>query len=468
MKRAKYDLIVIGSGPAGEKGAAKAAYYKKKVALVEEARNYGGAVASSGVPGKAMRETALFLSGFGQRDLHGLTLAYDGTLNVEELLHRGRAVSQALDHWVGENLDRHHVDVHHGRASFVDAHTVRVEGAAGATLLEGDVILIATGSAPRRPPMIPFGAPGVYDSDTILRMERLPRSLTVVGGGAVGCEYACLFKVLGLDEVRLVHHRERMLGFADEEISAMLSKAMESLGIEFYAPDAVEQVDAGSALTVRLRSGQRFESEAFLVAVGRRSNVASLALENAGVELDAHGQLLVNENFQSNVPHIYAAGDVVGERALASTAMEEGRKAMGHAFDLKHASGVGPLLPIGVWTIPEISMVGQTEQGLRAQGVPHIVGRWRYDANPRGMLIGERWGLLKLIFSWPEEKLLGVHVIGDNACEVIAAGLVAMTLGATCSTFIDTCFNYPSLSDLYKYAAYDALGRLDRGEVYRP
>ncbi len=221
-------------------------------------------------------------------------------------------------------------------------------------------------------------------------------------------------------------------------------------------------------MTVQLRSGQQLESEAFLVAVGRRSNVASLALDNAGVELDEHGQLLVNEHFQSNVPHIYGAGDVVGEHALASTAMEEGRKAMGHAFDLKYASGVGPFLPIGVWTIPEISMVGQTEQGLRAQGVAHVVGRWRYDANPRGMLIGERWGLLKLLFSWPDEKLLGVHVIGDNACELIAAGLVAMTLGATCSTFIDTCFNYPSLSDLYKYAAYDAMGRIDRGEAYRP
>ena len=211
---------------------------------------------------------------------------------------------------------------------------------------------------------------------------------------------------------------------------------------------------------------ERFEAEALLAALGRRSNVGALRLENAGVRLDEQGQLLVNEHFQTNVPHIYAAGDVIGGYALSSTAMEEARMAMVHAFDLKYKSGVSPFLPIGVWTIPEISMVGETEQGLRAKGVAHVVGRWRYDANPRGVLIGERWGLLKLLFSWPDERLLGVHVIGENACELIAAGLVAMTLGATCSTFIETCFNYPSLSDLYKYAAYDAMGRVRGGDVY--
>jgi NAD(P) transhydrogenase len=468
VERATYDLIVIGSGPAGEKGAAKAAYFDKKVALVEEATGYGGAVANTGVPGKAMRETALYLSGFRQRDLHGLTLTYDDTLTVDRLMHRGRSVRQALDQWIGANLDRHHIDVHHGRATFVDAHTIRVEGATGAKLLEAGIILIATGSTPRRPATIPFGAPGVYDSDTIQLMERLPRSLVIAGGGTIGCEYACLFKVLGLDEVRVINSGERILPFADEEISSMLREAMESLGVLFHTPDSVERVEATEALTLQLRSGKHLETDALLVALGRHSNVATLGLENAGVRLDEHGQLLVNEHFQTNVPHIYAAGDVIGGHALASTAMEEGRMAMGHAFDLKYKSDVGPFLPIGIWTIPEISMVGETEQGLRAKGLAHVVGRWRYDANPRGMLIGERWGLVKLLFSLPDEKLLGVHVIGDNACELIAAGLVAMTLGATCSTFIDTCFNYPSLSDLYKYAAYDAMGRVDRGEVYRP
>ena len=468
MKRHAYDLIVIGSGPAGEKGAAQAAYFGKKVALVEEAAGYGGAVANTGVPGKAMRETALYLSGFRQRDLHGLALSYDGALTVERLMHRGRAVRQALDQWIGANLDRHQVDVHHGRAAFVDPHTVRVEAGTGSRLLEAGVILIATGSTPHRPSMFPFGEPGVYDSDTILRMERLPRSLTIAGGGAIGCEYACIFKVLGLDEVRVINSAERLLPFADEEISGMLAGAMASLGIELHTPDAVERVEAGPPLTVWLRSGKRLEGEALLVALGRRGNVSALGLEDVGVGLDEQGLILVNEHFQTSVPHIYAAGDVIGGHALSSTAMEEARVAMVHAFDLKYKPGVSPFLPVGVWTIPEISMVGETEQDLRASGVPHVVGRCRYDANPRGVLIGEHSGLLKLLFSLPEERLLGVHVIGDNACELIAAGLVAMTLGATCSTFIDTCFNYPSLSDMYKYAAYDAMGRLRRGDVYRP
>jgi NAD(P) transhydrogenase len=467
LERVAYDLIVIGSGPAGEKGAAQAAYFGKRVALVEHAPRYGGTAANTGVPGKAMRETALYLSGFGQRELHGLTLAFDGTLTVDRFMHRGRVARQVLDHWIGANLDRHHIDVHRGRATFVDPHTVKVEAETRSKLLEGGVILIATGSAPYRPSTIPFAAPAVYDSDTILRMERLPRSLTIVGGGAIGCEYACLFKVLGLDQVRVVNSDEHVLPFADHEISGTLREAMESLGIEFHIPDPVEQAEAGPPLTLRLRSGKRLQAEALLVALGRRGNLAGLGLEHAGVSLDEHGHLPVNERFQTNVSHVYAAGDVVGGHALSSTAMEQARMAMVHAFDLKYKSGLSPLLPIGVWTIPEISMVGETEQGLRAKGIPHVAGRWRYDANPRGVLIGERWGMLKLLFSLPDEKLLGVHVIGENACELIAAGLVGMTLGATCSTFID-CFNYPTLSDLYKYAAYDAMGRIRSGNVFAP
>lgn len=248
----------------------------------------------------------------------------------------------------------------------------------------------------------------------------------------------------------------------------MLRQAMGQLGVDFHVPDAVEEVETQPALTLRLRSGERLEADALLVALGRRGNVDALRLENAGVQLDEAGHLVVNAHFQTSVPHIYAAGDVIGGHGLSSTAMEEARIAMVHAFDLKYKSRVSPFLPIGVWTIPEISMIGETEQDLRARGVPHVVGRSRYDGNPRGVLIGEGAGLLKLLFSVPGEALLGVHVIGADACELIAAGLVAMTLGASCATFIDTCFNYPTLSDMYKYAAYDAMGRIQRGEVYRP
>src|SRR5262245_23210121 len=340
VKRATYDLIVIGSGPAGEKGAAKAAYFGKNVALVEEAARYGGILTNAAIPGKAMRETALYLSGFRQRDLHGLTLHYDDTLTVDRFMHRGRAVRGELDKLVGANLERHGVAVYRGRATFVDAYTLRVDGATGPRLLEASVILIATGSAPRRPPSFPFGEPGVYDADTIQQMERLPRSLAIVGGGTVGCEYACLFKVLGLDEVRLVHSGERILPFADQEISLLLGEAMGALGVQFHLADGVERAAGGSPSTLHLRSGKRLESEALLVALGRRSRVGALGLENAGVPLNEDGQLVVNEHFQTCVPHIYAAGDVVGGHALASTAIEEGRMAMDHAFPFRGSFAV--------------------------------------------------------------------------------------------------------------------------------
>ena len=469
MKTATYDLIVIGSGPGGEKGAAQAAYFGKKVALIERAPRFGGAVANTGIPGKAMRETALYLSGLRGRDLHGIRLSYDGTVTVDAFMHRGDVVREALSGWVWTNLERHHVDVYRGVASFVDAHTVKVVGPDTETLLGAERVLIATGSRPIRPATIPFDDPRVYDSDTILKMTRLPRSLTIIGGGTIGCEYACLFKVLGLDRVRVVNAGERLLPFADAEIATTLREAMRSIGVEFLMPQHVTAVDDGPIVV--LQDGRRLEAEAVLVVLGRQSNVEELELDRAGVRLTEHGQLEVNEWFQTNVPHIYAAGDVIEGLALSSTAMEQARMAMVNAFDLqhdpKHKSGIARHLPIGVWTIPEVSMVGETEESLRAKRRPYVVGRCRYQNNPRGALIGERWGLLKLVFSVPEEQLLGVHVIGENACELIASGLVGMTMGATMAHFIDTCFNYPTLSDMYKYATYDAMGNLRGGDCYR-
>ena len=239
-----------------------------------------------------------------------------------------------------------------------------------------------------------------------------------------------------------------------------MREAMESLGITFYTPDAVEQVDARSALMLRLRSGQQLESEAFLVALGRRSNVASLALEHAGVELDEHGQLLVNEHFQTNVPHIYGAGDVVGEHALASTAMEEGRKAMGHAFDLKYASGVGPFLPIGVWTIPEISMVGKTEQELTQDKVPYEIGVSKFEELAKGQMLGVDTGMLKILFHRKTRQLLGVHIFGERATEIIHIGQAVLAFGGSIDYFRDAVFNYPTMAEAYKVAGLDGLNRL--------
>ena len=467
MTAATYDLIVIGSGPAGEKGAAQAAYFGKRVALVEKASRLGGAVANTGIPEKAMRETALYLSGLRDRDLHGIQLSYDGKITVEAFMHRGRVVRDGLNEWIGANLDKHDVDIHRGAASFVDAHTVKVDGEHGTTLLQSEIILIATGSRPIQPPTISFCDSRVYDSDTILEMPRLPRSLTIIGGGTIGCEYACIFKALGLNHVRVISSADRLLSFADTELASMLHEAMSTIGVEFVMGQQVGEVAAGKVLTVGLQDGRKVETEAVLVALGRHSNVEGLEIERAGVKVNGHGQLEVNERFQTNVPHIYAAGDVIGGVSLSSTAMEEARMAMVNAFDLRYKSGIARHLPIGVWTIPELSMVGETEESLRQQKRAYVAGRSRFHQNPRGTLIGERWGLLKLLFSVPEDRLLGVHVIGENACELIAAGLIGMTMGATTGTFIDTCFNYPSLSDMYKYAAYDAMGNLQRGNYSR-
>lgn len=463
MGRVTYDLVVIGSGPAGEKGAARAAYFGKRVALVERSTAHGGAVANTGVPGKAMRETALYLSGYRKRDLHGISMQYRGVLGVHEFLHRGLQVRHALDTWIHANLERHRVTVHRGVASFVDPHTVRVDSETGTTTITGDVVLIATGSRPLALGDVPPGQPGVYDSDSILRMAAVPRSLIVIGGGAIGCEYACLFRVLEV-AVTVVDAGKVLLPAADREISAALHASMEAIGVEFRMSQRVVRIGRDLDPTVHLESGEVLAAEAVLVAVGRRGNVEDLGLERAGVAVDERGLIQVNDAFQTSAPNIYAAGDVIGGPLLASIAMEQARMAVGNAFDLERRSRAATVLPLGVWTIPEVSMVGETEEQLREQGRSYVVGRARYDSNPRGVLIGEERGLLKLLFSVPGRRLVGVHIIGEQACELIAPGNIALMMGATTETFIDACFNYPTLSDMYKYAAYDALGRLDRGE----
>jgi NAD(P) transhydrogenase len=464
MGDATYDLIVIGSGPAGEKGAARAAYFGKRVALVERSAAYGGAIANTGVPGKAMRETALYLSGYRKRDLHGISLQYHGALGVHEFLHRGLQVRHALDTWIHANLERHRVAVHRGVASFVDRHTVRVVSQLEPITITGDVILIATGSRPLALGDVPPGQTGVYDSESILRMATVPRSLVVIGGGAIGCEYACLFRVLGV-AVTVVDAGRVLLPAADREISAALHASMEAIGVEFCMPQRVVRIGSGAEPTVHLESGQVLTAEAVLVAVGRRGNVEDLMLERAGVAVDEHNLIQVNDAFQTSAANVYAAGDVIGGPLLASIAMEQARMAVGNAFGLERRSRAATVLPLGVWTIPEVSMVGETEERLREQGLPYVVGRARYDSNPRGVLIGEDRGLVKLLFSVPSRRLLGVHIVGEQACELVAPGVIGLTIGATIETFIDACFNYPTLSDMYKYAAYDALGHLDRGET---
>lgn len=455
-----YDLIVIGSGPAGEKGAARAAYEGKKVALVEASRELGGAVTSSGIPTKALRETALSISGFLHRDIYGVDLSYKEALNLQAFLYRERHVQAAAQNAVAANLEKHHIRLYVGAGSFDDAHTIRVSSASAETAISADVILIATGSRPVRPPSFPYEHPNVYDSTTILNMRKLPESLTVVGGGIVGCEFACLFGALGI-QVNLIHPQEHLFPFVDHEISYRLLDSMREMGLNLYLCDRVESMVAQGEeadIQIRLKSGGKLASEAVLVATGRVSNTEKLHLENAGIQVGERGLLKVNEYLQTEVAHIYAAGDVIGFPALSSTSMEQGRLAVTHAFQFNYKITPVNQIPFGIWTIPEISVLGETEEALQARGQPYVVGRALYENNPRGLVLGEKYGLLKLLFSANDLKLLGVHIIGQEACELIATGMLALETNATARDFIGLCFNFPSLADMYKYAAYDAIG----------
>ena len=465
MDPSTYDLIVIGSGPAGEKGAAQAAYFGKRVALIEKEPPpfYGGAAANTGtLPSKTLRETALFLSGFRNRQLEGLEFRWTDAVNIERLLSRRDAVVGREQARIAANLERHGVDTFEGSATFAGPHTVGVSRTGSPqSLLQGEVILIATGSTPFRPPAFRVDDHRVVDSDTILKIRDLPRTMLVVGGGVIGCEYACMFAIMGC-KVTLVEARDRILGFMDEELTDALGDQMRRLGIDLVLNDSVSSVDYGATLTARLGSGTSLEPDLVLISSGRLGNTSGLGLDRLGIAIDSRGRIEVDGTLQTSVPYVYAAGDVIKGPALASSAMEQGRIAAINAFGLEFRRELSTMLPSGIYTIPECSMVGPTERMLLEREVPFVAGKACYDANARGQIIGDTTGFLKLLFGADDLKLLGVHVIGEGATELVHIGLTAMQLGATAEHFITTCYNYPTLSETYKYATYDALGRRAR------
>jgi NAD(P) transhydrogenase len=459
-----YDLVVIGSGPAGEKGAAQAAYFGRRVALVERERVLGGAAVNTGtLPSKTLRETSLTLSGFRSRELYGVDLSLRREATIRDLLRRERAVVEHERQRVARNLARHGVTVYHGEASFLDAHTVRVAPTGSLPFdLRSDVFLIATGSSPRRSPEIPWDDPRVYDSDTILRLPKIPQTLVVIGGGVIGSEYACTFAALGV-EVSVVDRNAALLPFLDREIAAALERAMTRLGIRFRKPARVSRCQGRpQGVEVCLEGGESLLAEAVLVSAGRVSNTVGLRLEAAGVETGENGRILVDEHFRTSAANIYAAGDVIGFPALASTSMEQARLAMVHAFDLKYKERLPPVLPYGIFTLPEVSMAGETEERLAARGMDYVAGRAFYRQNARGIVIGDTEGMLKLLFARADLRLLGVHVIGELATEIVHVGLTALLAGATSDLFIETCYNSPTLCETYKYATYDAMGKARR------
>jgi NAD(P) transhydrogenase len=461
MTPEKFDLVVIGSGPAGEKGAAQVAYFGKRVALVERSPHLGGAGANTGtLPSKTLRETALFYSSFKQRRLYGLNVTWKDQVTVPDFLAREHHVKDTERARILQNLKRHNIRLFTGCASFVDGHTIAVKPERCSEFhIQGDVILIATGSYPFRPPTFPFHDPRVYDSDTILTIQEIPPSMVVVGGGVIGCEYACMFAALGI-QVSLVEKRDRLIGSLDLDVALALRTQMEAMGIRVFTSDSVSSVEPHlENIAVNLESGELLLTETILVSSGRSGNTADLALDKVGVKVNSRGQVLVNEQYQTAVPHIYAAGDVIGNPGLASTSMEQARVAMVHAFNLNYREGLPLILPSGIYTIPECSMAGETEDSLVAKKVPYVAGKAFYSSNARGQIIGDDHGFLKLLFAEDTMKLLGVHVIGEQATELVHVGLQALLANAGADLFIATCYNYPTLTELYKYATYDALGR---------
>ncbi len=465
----RYDLIVIGSGPAGEKGAAQAAYFGKKVAVVEKEPEPGGAAVHTGtLPSKTLRETALFLSGHRSRALYGVAVSLADDANLQTLMARKRAMAASESQRIRENLHRHGVELIQGTARFVGPNTVEIVGGAPRRL-EADRFLVATGSIPRRPDGIEFESDLIHDSDEILVIQSLPKSMIVLGAGVIGCEYACMFAALGIS-IDLVDARPNILEFIDEEIRDRLCDEMMALGIRLrrgrrWGDIAVERIGSEEVgVSVVLDSGETLRAQHLLFAAGRSGNTAKLGLDTVGVSPDARGYLEVDEQFRTSAHHVMAAGDVIGFPALASASMEQGRVAICHAFGFGYKQEVSDVIPYGIYTIPEVSAVGLTEQACREKGIPCVVGRARFRDNARGQIQGDLGGLTKLVVCAKTRKVLGVHVIGERASELVHLGQAALITGATVDLFIDMVFNFPTLSETYKYAAYDCLGALAQSE----
>lgn len=455
-----YDLVVIGGGPAGICGANTAGIFGKRVALAEKLREVGGAGINTGtLPSKTLRETALALSGLRSRKLFGVDLSLRRDATIADFMRHKTNVAADNRRRREEQLRANNVQTFHGAASFVDPNTVRV---GEDTYLRGEKILIATGSSPMRPAEFPFEHPRVHDSDEILEIGALPKILGVVGAGVVGAEYACIFAALGV-EVHLIDGRDSLLGFLDREISQSIERAMAEAGVRFIWKEKVTRCEAppDGEVTLTLASGATLRVTDLLVAAGRKSNTADLNLAAAGLTPGNRGLIKADARGRTDVSHIFAAGDVVGPPALAATGMEQARLAACAAFDIQQKEAAAPVLPTGIYTIPEASMAGETEEALKEKNIPYVVGRARYADNPRGQIIGDEHGLLKLLFRREDMRLLGVHVVGEQATEVVHIGLIAMLAGVGASVFNRACFNYPTLGELYKMATYEAILRRD-------
>ena len=464
-----FDMLVIGSEPAGQRAAIQAAKLNKRTALVERKTVIGGVCINTGtIPSKTLREAVLHLSGYRLRSLYGASYSVKQHITMEDLLFR-------TDHVVRHEIDvtrhqlmRNQVEVFTAEAAFEDPHTLRLlesdtRGAHTTRELRADYIVIATGTEATHDPNIPFDGHRVCGSDDILRLDRLPRSLTVVGAGVIGLEYASLFAALGV-RVTVIDKRQRLLPFVDSEIIDMLVYHLREDRVTLRLGEEVSRIEPitdiyGDRVRIHLASGKQVVTDAALYSVGRTGATAALNLDAAGLNVDPRGRLPVDANYRTSVPHVYAVGDVIGFPSLASTSMEQGRLAACHAFGVD-ASSVPALFPYGIYSIPEISMVGKTEDELTEAGVPYEVGKAHYREIARGQILGDSTGLLKLLFHLDTHALLGVHIIGEGASELVHIGQAVLTFGGAIEYFVNTVFNYPTLAECYKTAAFDGINRL--------
>ena len=458
-----YDLIVIGSGPAGQRAAIQGAKLGKRVALVEKREVVGGACINTGtIPSKSMREAVMHLSGYPYQSIYGMNYRVKEKITVADLAFRVQHVIKTEIDVTMAQLSRNGIDVLRGTAQFLDPHRLQIENSNGKSEYEADTVVIATGTRPAESPQVPLNGRTILTSDQIFCMPFIPKTLIVVGGGVIGVEYTSMFAALGV-RVILIEKRSRLLEFADQEMIEALCYHLRDNRVTLRLNEEVASVEEGPDDTViaNLESKKKISGDVLLYAVGRQGNVDDLNLAGAGLESDNRGRIAVDSNYRTKQPNIYAAGDVIGFPSLASVSMEQGRMAVGNALGTQIQSDPSSY-PYGIYTIPEISFVGKTEEQLTDEDVPYEVGVAYYREIARGQIRGDTTGRLKLIFHRETKELLGVHIIGEGASEILHIGQAVLILKGTIDYFVNTVFNYPTLAECYKAAAFNGLNKLTR------
>jgi NAD(P) transhydrogenase len=459
-----YDLLIIGSGPAGQRAAIYATKLGKRAAVVERMRNIGGVSVNTGtIPSKTMREAVMHLSGYNYRSIYGMNYKVKEKITMADLAFRVQHVIKTEIDVTEAQLSRNGIDVLPGVASFEDTNHVKVTNEGGTQTYEAKNIIIATGTKPADSPRVPVNGHSIVNSDQILELPNLPKSLIVVGGGVIGVEYTCMFAALGV-RVTLIEKRPKLLEFADQEIVEALSYHLRDSRVTMRLNEEVESVEElpDCSVVANLESKKRISGGALLYAVGRSGNVDQLNLPAVGIEPDSRGRIPVDKDFRTKVPSIFAVGDVIGFPSLASVSMEQGRIAVARAFGNEALVSNPSYYPYGIYTIPEISFIGKTEEQLTDEDVPYEVGVAYYREIARGQIRGDTTGRLKIVFHRETRHLLGVHIIGEGASELLHIGQAVMTLNGTLDYFIDTVFNYPTLAECYKAAAFNGINRLAR------